>query len=251
MDAVHQQKFRVRSYEVEPNGKIKLSALLDYLQESASEHAGRLGVSVVDLIARNLTWVLSRYHIKIFRYPAWGETIWVNTWPSAKVNLFALREFEVVDSQQQRIALATSSWLLLDITLKQPVRLEDHLPNYPHRSERAIEDAFEAFPEVMQPELELPFRVRLADLDVNRHVNHVRSIEWALETTPSGIWRRYEPAELEIAFRGEAFYGDRIIARSQQLEQDDQPTFLHQTIRESDQKELTRLKSRWMISQRR
>ncbi len=250
MEAVYQQQFRVRSYEVGPGGKIKLSALLDYMQESASEHASRLGVSVAELMARNLTWVLSRYHIKILRYPAWGETVFINTWPSAKVNLFALREFEILNSHQEKIGLASSSWLLLDLKTKQPVRPEDHLPRYPHRQDRAIQDAFEALPEITRPEMELPFRVRRADLDVNRHVNHVRFIEWALEPVPSDIWRRYEPAELEIAFRAEAFYGDQIIARSQRFEQDAGPTFLHQIVRESDQKDLTRMRSYWKLIER-
>lgn len=245
MEAIYQQDFQVRAYEVGPSGTIKLSSLLDYLQESASQHASRLGVSVKNLIVRNLTWVLSRYHLKIFRYPAWGERVVIRTWPSAKISLFALREFEVLNHREEPIVMATSSWLLIDLKTKQPVPPEDHLLYYPHRSDRAIEDAFEALPEVIHPEIELPFRVRLADLDVNRHVNHVRSIEWALEAVPSEIWKHNEPAELEIAFRGEAFYGDQIIARSQRLVQFNHPTFIHQLFRESDQKEIIRLKSFW------
>ncbi|MDZ7332671.1 MAG: thioesterase [candidate division KSB1 bacterium] len=245
LEAIYQQEFQVRAYEVGSRGTIKLSSLLDYLQESASQHASRLGVSVKNLIAKNLTWVLSRYHVKIFRYPAWGEKVVIRTWPSAKINLFALREFEVLNHREEPIAIATSSWLLIDLRTKQAVRLEDHLPHYARRSNRAIEDAFEALPEVIHPEIELPFRVRLADLDVNRHVNHVRSIEWALEAVPSEIWKHNEPEELEIAFRGEAFYGDQIIARSQRLDPINHPTFIHQLFRESDQKEIIRLKSCW------
>jgi medium-chain acyl-[acyl-carrier-protein] hydrolase len=245
LDATYQQQFQIRSYEIDPRGKIKLSTLLNYLQESASQHAAQLGVSVVNLFARNLTWVLSRYHIEIFDCPEWGQTVQINTWPSAKINLFALREFEILNENQDRLAIATSSWLLLDIKKKQPVRPEDHLPKYPHRADRVIADNFETIPEIEQIDIELPFRVRVSDLDLNQHVNHVSYIEWALETVPADILRKYQPIKLEIAFRGEAFYGDKILSRTQRIASNQQPTFLHQIVRAGDNKELTRLTSSW------
>ena len=97
LEATLEQQFQVRSYEIDSRGKAKFTSILNYLQESASNHATRLGVSVVDLFPKNLTWVLSRYHIKIFKYPSWNESIKINTWPSEMDNLFALREFEILD----------------------------------------------------------------------------------------------------------------------------------------------------------
>ena len=245
MDATYQKQFQIRSYEVDARGKIKLATMLNYLQEIASEHAARLGASMVDLFPRNLTWVLSRYHIEIFDYPSWGQIVQINTWPSAKINLFALREFEILNENNEKLALATSSWMLLDFKKKQPVRPEEHLNKYPHRAERAIADDFDPIPKIEKADLELPFRVRISDLDINQHVNHVSYIEWALETLPADILKQHQPIKLEIAFRGEAFYGDRVLSRTQLLENDQQPSFLHQIVREKDNKELTRLRSKW------
>lgn len=245
MDATYQRDFQIRSYEVDFRGKIKLATILNFLQETASEHAALLGASVVDLFPRNLTWVLSRYHIEIFNYPPWRKTITIRTWPSAKINLFALREFEVWNERQERVAIATSSWILLDFKRKQAVRPQDYLSQYPHRAERVIPDDFGSLPTMEQVDLELPFRVRRSDLDLNQHVNHVSYIEWALETVPVDILKKYQPVKLEVAFRGEAFYEDAILSRTSKLVDDQQPVFLHQIMAEPGSKELTRLKSQW------
>ena len=247
MEKTFQIQFQIRSYEIDSNGKIKISTLLNYLQEAASQHAARLGASVLDLFPRNLTWMLSRYHVLIFGYPSWGETITINTWPSAKESLFALREFEILDQKGERCAIATSSWMLLDFKKKQPVRPQDHLPHFQHRSERIIDDNFDPLPSPEKVDIELPFRVRMSDLDLNQHVNHVSYIEWALETVPAEILKKYQPMELEISFRGEAFYGDRILSRTQIIKHDSPASFLHQIISEKDGKELTRLKSTWQV----
>ena len=247
LEKTYQIQFQVRSYEIDSKGKIKISAMLNYLQEAASQHAARLGASVVDLFPRNLTWVLSRYHIQIVTYPSWGETITINTWPSAKENLFALREFEILDQKGKRCAIATSSWMLLDFKKKQPVRPKDHLPHFQDHPERIIDDKFDPLPAPEKIDIELPFRVRMSDLDLNRHANHVSYIEWALETVPVDILKKYQPAELEISFRGEALYGDRISSRTQIVNADSSAGFLHQISRETDGKELTRLKSSWQV----
>ena len=70
----YERCFKVQAHEMGPGGRAKLGSLLNYFQEAASEHAERLGASVLDLISKNLTWVLSRYHIKIFRYPLRNES---------------------------------------------------------------------------------------------------------------------------------------------------------------------------------
>jgi len=245
LDATYQQQFEIRSYEIDSTGKIKLAAILNYLQEVANQHATRLGASVVDLFPKNLTWVLSRYHIKIFNYPSWGETIQINTWPSAIQNLFALREFEMVNNKNEKFSIATSSWMMVDFKKKQPVRPKDHLPQFQHRTERVIPDNFDSISVVKKPDLELPFRVRMADLDLNQHVNHVSYIEWAIEAMPAEILKNYRPKHMEISFRGEAIYGDKILSRTQILDNSEQPSYLHQIVKEKNNKELTRLKTKW------
>jgi len=250
LDNIYTRKFTIRTYEVDSHARVKLSTLFNFLQEVASDHAGRLGASVVDLFARNLTWVLSRYHIKIFHYPSWGQQITINTWPSTQEKFFSLREFHIVDDSETTLVLGTSSWILLDLKSKKPVLPDQHLPDFPRNPKRMIPDSFEPLPEISHADAELPFRARMHDLDLNNHVNHVTSIEWGIEAVPQSVLKTYRLAEIEAAFRGEAFYGDRVLSRTEQVESGEQLVFVHQIVRDNDEKELTRLRTKWDKSKR-
>jgi acyl-ACP thioesterase len=241
----YERSFKVQAYEMGPGGRVKLGSLLNYFQEGASEHAEKLGASVIDLISKNLTWVLSRYHIQIFRYPLWKESLQMTTWPSLQRGLFALREFEVRDQQKNGLATATSSWMLLDIRSKKPVPLADHLPEYPKDPRRAISDAFDPLPRTEKIDLQLPFRVQRRDLDWNRHVNHVVYVEWAVETAPQDVLENFQPAEIEVDFRAEALFGETVLSRTEVVSLADGPVLTHQIIKEKDRKELTRLRTHW------
>ncbi len=245
-DNVYQATHKIRSYEVDFRGLTRASTLLNFLQDLASEHAEKLGFSLQDLFRQNKTWVLSRNHIKILKFPRWNENIIGETWPSGRNGLFALRDFRISDDQENDMAVATSSWMLLDLERKRPVKLDD-LKSVPLMEERALYDEFQPLQKLEQAENETRFRVRLADLDVNKHVNNVIFVEWALETAPNDILWHYAPVEIEIGYRSEVFYGDVIISRSQILEEGKSPKLVHQLVREKDGKEIAVLHTKWVL----
>ena len=243
-DLIHEKQFRVRTYEVDLGRKLRPTALLNYLQDAAGDHARQLGVAVADLMRHNLTWVLSRYHVRFTGDAGTGAVVRIRTWPSTREGFFSCREFEVL-AGDRLLAVATSSWAVLDLGNRRPVRLADHLPGYPLLPRRALEDDFAPLPRPAEGASELPFRVRRSDLDLNRHVNNVVYAEWALETIPSEVAEGFRLAELEIAFRAEALCGDWIMARCAPMEGCPAPCFVHQLMNEKDGRELTRLVSRW------
>jgi len=244
-DLIYEKQFRVRTYEVDLARKLRPTALLNYLQDAAGDHARQLGVAVGDLMRHNLTWVLSRYHLRFVGDAGTGAVVRIRTWPSSREGLFSCREFEVTRADGTPLALATSSWAVVDLATRKPVRLADHLPDYPLLPRRIIEDDFEPLPRLKKAASEMPFRVRRSDLDLNRHVNNVVYAEWALETVPPAVADRFRLAELEIAFRAEALYGDWVMSRCAPVGEETSPRFVHQLVNEQDGRELTRLVSSW------
>lgn len=244
-DKIYTKKYQVHYYELNFLGKAHLLALLNYLQDAAGEHATMKGLYGPELVKKNLTWLLSRYHIKVLRYPALGETIEVLTWPSAKQEIFTLRDFEIKDSKGNCLLVATTSWILLNLEKKQPARLDDVLPESFILARRALEDDFPSLVQLEKSEKELVFPVLIRDLDINRHVNNTVYIQWALETVPEDILNSKQPIEIEVSFRAEAFYGDCVVSRIQRLKGEKNATFLHQIINQKNGAELSRLKTIW------
>jgi medium-chain acyl-[acyl-carrier-protein] hydrolase len=245
MEPLIEKQFRIRSYEVDFRGRVSPVAILNYLQDTAAEHAHRLGVAVTDLLQQGHTWVLSRSHLKLFNAPGVGKVLRVRTWPSLRDNRFTCREFEVHDRQGELVALATTSWAVLDVVTRRPVRLDSSLPHYPLIPRRAVDDDFETLPRLDEAERTVSFRIRLTDLDLNRHVNNAVYVAWALEVIPTEVMEECRLEELEIAFRAEARYGESILSRVAELPDDAGHSFLHQITEKGEGKELTRLRSVW------
>ena len=245
-EMIFHKDYLVHTYETDARGAVRPVALLNYLQDSAGEHAGRLGLSVVDLFKRGLTWVLSRYHILIHHYPAMGARLEVTTWPSGKRGPFATRDFEVADGGGRPVLSATSSWMVLDLAQKKTVEVSSVVGPAYAIDRRALEDAFASLPVLSASDAEARFRVETAHIDWNRHVNNAIYIEWALEAVPPDVLLARRPKDLEVSYRAAAVYGDEVLSAVQKSpEEGSGPAFLHRISNAATGVELARLRTRW------
>ena len=247
MKGMHSQVYTVRNYELGPHQVAHVRTLLDYLQETADAHIRKLGVSVQDLLKKDLLWVLVGYHLKVGRYPRGGETVTVNTWYPGRQERFYLRDFEVYGAKGgadgNLIASATTSWALIDAVKRRPVKSDDALPDLPILKRRAVEVGIEHLPPVDSPRNGDPFTVPSSCLDMYRHVNHVFYIQWALDSVSPGIEKGILPFSIEAVFKAEAVAGDRLVAGIGPAGEEN--AWLHSITREEDGKEVTRLRTKW------
>lgn len=245
MENVFKRKMSVRAVDVDFQGKIRAEMYLAMLMEAASEHAARLGVGVLDLFKKNLTWVLSRWHVRILKYPSMWQDFDLITWPSFREGTYTLREFEAFDSRGDLLTQATTSWLALDLETKKPVPMDRVLPDIPLETRRALSDDFPPLPQLQAADMEREYPVLRTYLDVNQHVTSTIYILWALETVPEDVLLRLRPSEIEINYRRETFFKDRVLVRTQCVEAEACPTFVHQLVRVADGKELAVLRTAW------
>lgn len=245
MPLTYEKPFAVRYYELDATGRVQPVTLLNYLQDAADEHATLLGVGVKALHARDLTWVLSRLHLSVARYAGPGETLLVRTWPSTRGSLFTCREFELLDAAALVVARATTSWVVIDLERRRPVRIAEVLPDYPLDSRRAVDDEFLSLPPCGACDGERRFTVRRDDLDINRHVNNAVYVGWALEATPAATAESLRPIDVEVGYRAEAFAGETVVARCAGGADGSPGPLRYEIARELDGKELARLVIRW------
>lgn len=248
MTVLFEKEFSFQYSDADQHGLVRPVALLNYLQTAAGIHSALLGVSVPDLLEIGHTWVLTRIHLVMERYPGGGDTIRIRTWPALRETLVTVRDFEMFDTAGELIGRASTSWAVLNLKTRRLVKLVGILPDFPINPERALTDNSGPLQAVEKPEFELRLPVLRSDLDINRHVNNTVYAGWALETIPEEVDRDYRLAELEIGFRAEAFYGDSIIARTARtIGSDNGCCFIHCVENEKDGRELARLRTHWVV----
>lgn len=244
---IFSHNYRVTNYDADPYGNAKPSSLMNYMQDASSLHAQAWGVSVFDLFVEGKTWVISRYHLKIFNRPAIGKDITVRTWPSFVQRAFALREFEAKGPDGQLIAAATISVAMIDLQTKRAVPIGSALPPEYLTAKRAISEEFGPLPVAASPVREVTLPVMVRDLDVNGHVNHVVYAQWALESIPIEIWNTHHLTDIELNYKNEVRHGASVRATATELPAGESPVagrqYAHQIF--LGDKELTRVRTTW------
>jgi acyl-ACP thioesterase len=247
-EPLHRQDFPVHSYEVDTEGRLAPRALCAFLQEAAGGDAARGGYTMERLAADGLAWVIQWMRVEVERYPARGETVTVTTWARPFGRALAFREFDVVDGSGARVAVGTSRWAVVDLEARRLVRLPEFVRRSPVPDRLPVLDRAPATLEPVEPaQVERRFEVRRGDLDMVRHVNNTRYVEWALETVPDEVQEGRRPSAFEIAFRREAVYGDTVVSRTRRKEEDGHPSFAHVLGTGGDGAELARAASIWRL----
>jgi acyl-ACP thioesterase len=241
---VRKEAFRVHKYEVDAFGALAPPLLQGYLSEIAGHHADELGVGLDALMARGITWVLSRLRLENPVAVALGDELEVETWPSGIERLFALREF-VVRRGGAEVARATTQWLVLDLATRKPVRPSEVLdPRFPREPTPPVAPlARGKLPELAAWESERRLHVRYADIDQNLHVTNTSYLAWATEAMPEEHWRSSRLASVEVHYLAETLHGEAILSRAKAA---GDRAFAHAIVREEDGKELARLVTTWV-----
>ena len=238
--------YAVRSSETDLAGRASVQALLGYLLDAADGHAHNLGFSTDNFADDQLTWMLHHLRVVIDVPPRWRDEVKIETWPSAMDGLYGKREFWLRGGDGQVFARATSTWLVIDLKRRRPVRLPAALRalDLPDRARPLPENGADV-PPLDAPDYERTFRVGYSDLDMNRHTTFSRYALWAIETLPFETLQTHTLAEIDLHFRAETLYGDVVHTATQQTETDETPAFLHRLTREDDGREVATVRTRW------
>lgn len=208
-DGIWTEMVEVRSYQADAMRRATLESLCLYFQEAAWNHAEALGVGFSHLREQGRLWVLSRLALEIERPPQWGEVVKVLTWPRSAQMIYAMRDFEIRDARDERLAGGASAWLVLNEEARRPQRLDkflSHVQGLPEK--RALGGDPEKLPDSMPAAKGEDFRVNYSDMDANGHVNNSRYIRWISDSYSAAFHQAHRPRRLEINFLSETRAGD-------------------------------------------
>lgn len=202
----YNKEFEVGSFQVHPDGKLRMNSLADFFQEVAWRHADSADFGR-NLLENNLSWVLARFDIKGENLPSWGEAIRVHTAGRGVDKLFAFREFLITNPKGEPLATAMSSWVLLNTQTKKLHRPDEVLPAelfVPNLKPDWQPDRIRVSGKLL---IEEELKVRFSDLDLNNHVNNTTYIRWVEDLCKV---HQIDSSHLLINYLAECVLGDQV-----------------------------------------
>jgi medium-chain acyl-[acyl-carrier-protein] hydrolase len=237
------EEYPIQWYDTDLNGQLKMSAIANYLQESAWKHANHLGFGYEDTLKRNEFWVIITLMIRMVGYPEWGQKITVETWPRGIDRLFAYRDFRIMDAGGKVIGAATSAWMILDRTTRRPKNVDIVKPVL-HLATH--QDILEANPPLLQPLKEIettePRKIRFSEVDQHGHVNNIRFIDWSLDALSSEWHRTHRIRTMVINYLAEVTADETILIATGP---GNDHSVIIQGVREEDGKAIFRTRLDW------
>lgn len=227
MNNKYRNEFVVPCYATDASWRMKASSFMNIAQEAANIHADHLGFGYDDLIKNRTAWILSRMTIKFIKTPLWRENINIETWHKGLERLFYLRDFQMTDSEGKVRALATTSWLVLDIDSRKLVRNPGLLDDGTVCKDNAIEVPCGkiVIPKDVEQTFVYEHKVAYSDIDTVGHTNNAKYAEWAMNAIDFDFIQQHELKEVNINFNHETRIGDDVAIFKTEIQEEEASVF--------------------------
>ena len=214
--SIFEETVKIRYSEMDCNLVLKPSALLQFLQDLASDNAESLNFGYSYIIKNNLAWFLLKYHMEFDEYPRGIYDLTIKTEPRGYNKIFAFRDFEITHDKKL-IGRATSTWALVDLESKTMVNASEVLKDNPYMTIHEARSNDLSYIRIKAPaefNSEKVFDVRFDDLDVNKHVNNANYIVWAFEALDFDFRQNHILKQLDMVFKKEITHGSKVLVKT-------------------------------------
>jgi acyl-ACP thioesterase len=235
-------QYEIHAYLVDTKARAGLPVLCHMMQESAWKHAENLELGYEALLNDNLVWILARQLIEIDVYPRWGDTITVETWATGQERLYWYRDFKILDTDHNLLGKGSTAWFVIDLETRKPQRADRLNYTLPDEFERMFSTRPGKIPRLQPSEPVFSVQAGYRHLDVNRHVNNVKYLQWLLEGFDLTFHETHNLHTFEVNYLNEGNFGDNIVAVQQPLSE---LSFLHSLQHKENGAEICRARTVW------
>jgi acyl-ACP thioesterase len=197
----------VKASEVDAFYNMKVSEILNCMQDAASAHATQIGVGYQEMLAARLFWVLSWVRLEFSHFPTFGNRITIRTWPKCPYGMLSLRDFQLLTDGGE-FCRASSGWLVVDLQSGKAVPLTRLPYVIPYSPEQVALDILPEKFNFTVPAITATRPIRYSDLDVNRHVNNARYAEFLMDAYPLEHHQNFQLQNLTISYLQESKFGN-------------------------------------------
>lgn len=203
---------KVRYEDVDKKNNLTLKGFLKYLVDTAAKHSNNAGYGLNNIPNTKVAWLILNWRVQIFRYPKTSEMIHITTWARSMSKLYSYRDFEVFDDFGNRIAIASSKWVLVNFYTKSIAKISQEIIDSYGPIEKMIFD--KEIEKINEPKEDytnrFDYTILRRDLDTNNHVNNLNYLDFAIEALPENVYENMEFKNISVLYKKQCLIGDKI-----------------------------------------
>ena len=211
MDHVYRENITLRASECDMLGSWRPGAILECMQETAGAHSALLGLDRKTMDSMGICWILSRVKVQFERLPHVYERVHVETYPLPQRHLFFPRVHIFRDEEGDEIGSASALWMLMDMESRRVTGnsiVSEKLPRIQGlHNPVGTPGAVHLMDGDAEENVVIP---RFTDLDLNRHVNNTRYLNWCQDALGIQRMTEQEIVSFQVNYDAEVLPGTQV-----------------------------------------
>jgi len=175
--------FPVLTRDVDYMGTLRPASMLEMCQEVATIHSTGMGLSRETLLKNHgVVWVLTSLETHLDCLPVLGDEITITTQHMPTRHFFFPRYYTLTDARTgQPFGTIASLWVLMDIQTRRMQAPGEIARMMPDNSDLVAPAPLPAPVSILSDAPQASeYHPLVTDLDLNRHVNNARYLDWCL-----------------------------------------------------------------------
>lgn len=248
IDKVWIEEQTVKSFQMGPDLRLKVTSIFELLQEAAGNHANYRKFGFQDMLKQGRFWVLSRIKIISLKpLPKWTEKLVIETWVKSVEGATSERDFLIKNQRGEIVIKGSSLWYSLDIKQRKPLLLESFKKEAPVRNDLKAIENIERITSNNQADYSKNIKVSYSDLDAAQHVNNIRYISWALDSYPIDTFQNSRVNSLTVNFLSETKFNEEVEILTEELKEDNIIQFTTSVRHKNTGKTMCIIQSKWVV----
>ena len=120
---IYRNHVRVTYGEVDGALRLTHRGAMSIMQEAAIVHSSQSGYAMEDVDRTHVIWMVVRWRVRLTGRAVWNDALTVETWPRSMGRLTSVRNFRLLDAQNNPVAVGESEWLLVSTDTGRVARI--------------------------------------------------------------------------------------------------------------------------------
>lgn len=213
---VFRHMYFAQYHDCDTRQRLTVLAMMRYFEDIALLQSESYDVGLRYYATQRVAWLLLAWDIRIHTAPVFKDDVHVLTQPTAMRRFLANRRYRIVGGDGAVLVDADSQWVFVDMARRRPARIREEIfRSYGVLQESETLPAPAGIDVPVRTDVLREFHVRKSDIDVNRHVNNIRYVDWAFDALPDALALTGTLTRLRVHYRKEVHFGEEVEVRSE------------------------------------